>query len=390
MPSRLEKRDNGEDSEVALPGFPTFPRSCRSLLAQTLTRSMYASLLPTRTGHGATLPDCIAEGVRFPDHPIGVLAADSECYPLFWALFEPIIARLHPLYSADPSWTHPQDLNLGNLRLEEIQTGAARILSVRLSVARNLLGYPMPPIMAKNHRLEVRAIVFDALRQLEHGVVGATLMLEDMEETRWQGESRREARDNGVLNTPNPRTAAGHQSRERLSGRGVFVSKSEARSLCVWANAGGDHLRVTCTEDIRHHYCRHRQGERGEGGVVGEAPISSAVSAVLTSLGEVLEGLADQGGLRFDWSPQLGYVTCSPSELGTAMTASFLVVLQRAPWCPGFDRVCMALGVEEEQEGGEWDGVFVVSNRWTLGVSEVETIQNLLEGVARLLEVDNK
>ncbi len=84
---------------------PSFPVWCSSLLCQVLSteegKSMYQRLCNRVTARGVRLQDCIIGGVAVPQHPIGILAGDSECYILFSELFEPILRALQPAYDCD-------------------------------------------------------------------------------------------------------------------------------------------------------------------------------------------------------------------------------------------------------------------------------------------------
>ncbi len=84
---------------------PSFPVWCNSLLCQLLStdegKSMYQRLCKKVTTRGVRLQDCIVGGVVVPQHPVGILAGDSECYIVFSELFEPVLRALQPGYNFD-------------------------------------------------------------------------------------------------------------------------------------------------------------------------------------------------------------------------------------------------------------------------------------------------
>ncbi len=96
---------------------PSFPVWCRSLLCQLLSteegKAMYQRLCNRVTARGVRIQDCIVGGVTVPQHPVGILAGDSECYIVFSELFEPVLRALQPAYNFDiggllffPCWFH--------------------------------------------------------------------------------------------------------------------------------------------------------------------------------------------------------------------------------------------------------------------------------------------
>ena len=112
-------------------------------------------------------------------------------------------------------------------------------------------------------------------------------------------------------------------------------------------------------------------------------------------------------GFGYAWSPQTGYLTCCPTNVGTGMRASIMLHL---PGLAYSDQLALILGAISKVgimvrgmfgEGSEAQGnIFQISNQITLGQSEEEIIEALnrvtnqvigqeLEARKKLAESDN-
>jgi creatine kinase len=143
----------------------------------------------------------------------------------------------------------------------------------------------------------------------------------------------------------------------------------------IWVNEE-DHLRVMCL--------------RPGGDIQG-------VFATLTSGLRELERELRLRGRRFVHDPRLGYLTSCPTNVGTAMRASVHVRLSKLGRMSGFEGLVGRLRLEVRGRHGEGDsgdgrytGVFDVSNLERLGKSEVHLINVMVEGVAKLIELERR
>ncbi|CAE7489879.1 Ckmt1, partial [Symbiodinium microadriaticum] len=145
-------------------------------------------------------------------------------------------------------------------------------------------------------------------------------------------------------------------------GRGVFNNGS--REFCIHVN-GQDHLRVIC------------QNQGGDIGSVFEDWISANNG--------LEHSLSAHGGALLK-SDRLGYITTSPADVGTGLRAGMVLRLAALGRNEAELRdVCAELGLLMERHPSLehcWD----VSNKVKLGKSEVEIVQQIIDGVAALTQ----
>ena len=153
-------------------------------------------------------------------------------------------------------------------------------------------------------------------------------------------------------------------NRDWPSARGIFHSAD--KKFLVWINEE-DQLRIISME---------------QGG---------DLHSVFDRLARAI--LAIEEKLDFAFNDHLGYITSCPTNLGTAMRASVHVRLPNIGRAENFHNICDDLGLSargihgehSEAEGGVWD----ISNKQRLGITEVQCVKRLYEGVKTLQLMDN-
>lgn len=155
-------------------------------------------------------------------------------------------------------------------------------------------------------------------------------------------------------------------NKEWPEGRGIFHNND--KTFLVWVNEE-DHLRIISMEK------------------------GSDIGSVFSRLCRAVNEIDKQ--LGFQHTKQHGYLTSCPSNLGTGMRASVHVKIPHAKENPEFDKICekyhiQARGIhgEHSESTGEDAGVYDISNRRRLGLSEVECVQDMYNGVKSLLEIE--
>ncbi|WP_457597418.1 phosphagen kinase [Hydrogenimonas sp.] len=339
--------------------FPRFPDDCRSLLCKYLTPELYEALKEKKTRYGYTLEKLIRSGVENPDSSIGVYAGDEESYELFAPLLDPIIRDYHGF---GPGERHVSDMDPSHLRVANPDPEGRYILSTRIRVGRNLHCFPLGPNLSKRERLIVECMVRDALEALKGELAGRYYPLEGMDD-----ETKARLIEEHFLFKEGDRflEAAG-LNRDWPSGRGIF--HNDEKSFLVWVNEE-DELRIISMEpggDIQRVFQRLSEGVRGL-----------------------------ESRLRFAYSERLGYLTSCPTNLGTAMRASVHIKLPKLGRNRElFEKIAGRYelqirgthGEHSESEGGVYD----VSNRRRLGITEVEAVRQMAEGVAALIEEERR
>ncbi|CAI2738019.1 unnamed protein product [Dicrocoelium dendriticum] len=152
--------------------------------------------------------------------------------------------------------------------------------------------------------------------------------------------------------------------RDWPTGRGIFLSKN--KSFLVWV-CEEDHLRIISMQqggDLAAVYRRLIQG----------------VSAI-------------ERGMKFAHSAKYGYLTCCPSNLGTTVRASVLIKIPKLSSNKAkLDEVCSKYGLQARGLYGEHtesaDGVYDLSNRRRLGLTEIEAVKEMADGIAHIIELE--
>ena len=337
-----------------------------SLLDTFLTPALRAELGGKATPNGFRLADVVKSGLENPDSSIGVYAPDAEAYEVFKSLFHPVIAVYHG-YNAEKD-AHPRDFKVRASELLPLDPEGRFIVSTRVRVGRNLKGFPLMPGISREQLQEVEHLVLNALKALEGDLKGTYYPLPGMtKETRlalvrnhFLFEGGREAFKEGDRFLE----SAG-VTRNWPIGRGIF--HSDSKNFLVWINEE-DQLRIISME---------------KGG---------NLFSVFERLGRAIKTLEKR--LAFVYSKHLGYFTSCPTNLGTAMRASVHAKLPRTSTRKDFKELCASLGLSVRGLHGEHTksegGIFDISNKRRLGVSEAQIAKTLHAGVKKLIEMEQK
>jgi len=148
------------------------------------------------------------------------------------------------------------------------------------------------------------------------------------------------------------------------AGRGIYHNKE--KTFLVWVNEE-DQLRIISMQ---------------QGGDIKE---------VFTRLVNAIKGIETK--VPFAYSDHLGYISSCPTNLGTAMRASVHIALPNLGQDMEIfkaitDRYYLQIrgihGEHSESEGGIYD----ISNRRRLGITEVEAVQDMYDGVVALIAAE--
>ena len=323
-----------------------------SLLAKHLTPSVWEALKSKETRYGVRLEHVIASGLANPDSSVGVYAGDEESYDLFAPLLDPIIADYHGF---GPEKRHQSDLDPAHLDAPNPDPEGRYVVSTRIRVARNLCCFPFGPVLTRRERRIVEASVVRALETLEGDLAGRYYPLYEMDEA----TKTRLIKDHYLFKEGDRFLEAAGLNRDWPDARGIF--HNEDKTFLVWVNEE-DQLRIISMQ----------QG----------ADLQEVFARLARALGVLEQRLA------FARSERLGYLTSCPTNLGTAMRASVHIRL------PGLTEeeiktIAGAHGLQVRGTHGEHSeaegGVYDVSNKRRLGITEVEAVGQLSAGVRALL-----
>jgi creatine kinase/arginine kinase len=334
--------------------FPNFPDSCKSQLCKHLTKEVFEALKDKKTANGFTLQQAINSGVVNLDSGIGVYAGDAESYELFSSLFDPIIKEYHGFGKDDKhqSNLNPDDLNAPNPDIDD-----KYIISTRIRVGRNVANLPLGPAISKEQRNAIESQVSIALNNLTGNLSGTYYPLQGMSEA----QSKQLISDHFLFKAGDRFLEAAGLNRDWPEGRGIY--HNDEKTFLVWINEE-DQLRIISMQ---------------MGGDIKEV-FERLMSAV-----EVIEK-----EVPFAYSEHLGYLTSCPTNLGTAMRASVHIKLPKLSQdMNAFEAIAdeyhlQIRGIHGEHSQSE-GGIYDISNKRRLGVTEVQCVQDMYDGVVALI-----
>ncbi|XP_062559243.1 arginine kinase 1-like [Armigeres subalbatus] len=351
-------------SEVALAldeGFTKLQEDeeCKSLLKKHLTQEVFDELKDKKTTLKSTLLDCIQSGLEHHDSGVGIYASDAECYELFAPLFNPIIDEYHGITLADTP--HPAS-DWGDAgTFENLDPENEFIISTRVRCGRSIEGFPFNPRLKMAMYEEIMDRIKTVLEGLEEDdLKGEFHPLETMCD-----ELKQQLIDDHYLFKEGDRfLQTANACRFWPIGRAVFYN--EAKTFVVWVNEE-DHLRIISME---------------KGGDLG---------GIYQRLVKAVEVIGKD--VAFSRSESFGFLTFCPSNLGTTIRASVHIKLpnlgsnreQLEEEAAKFNlQVRGTRGEHTESEGG----VFDISNKRRLGLTEFEAVSEMYNGIKQLIDLE--
>jgi len=356
-----------------------------SFMAETLKSNpaLYESLKERKTGNGVTLAQCIKCGVDNKGHPmikiVGMTAGDAESYEVFKELFDPVISARHGGYDhrAGPQ---PTNLNIEQLSSTDIDPYNSYVLTTRVRTGRSVRGFKFPPTIGFEERRRLEALVVKGLLSMEGDLQGEYFPLHG---SRSYGpkpggmshEKEGALRKMGNLFQEPDSTLllSSGMARHWPDGRGVFHNQDA--NLFVWVGEE-DHMRIVSM-----------QGSRDGPSEVGK-DIRATTARFIRACDAVQRVLVAEGA-DFVHDPNLGWVLTCPSNLGTGLRAGTMVRLPKLSARADFKALCGKMGLQVRGTGGvdstDNTGTWDISNSARIGKGEVDLVNDLIEGAARLV-----
>ncbi|XP_043218697.1 arginine kinase Scy s 2-like [Amphibalanus amphitrite] len=231
---------------------------------------------------------------------------------------------------------------------------------MHLSCSRSVQGYPLNSLLTKDQCSGIESRLFTMLGRLQGQVAGEYYPFAMMTD-----EIRKRLEDENALpGECNRFLLAANACRDWPTGRGVFFNKD--LSFLVWLNKA-DHVRIISREDD------------------GDMP---------SAYGRLVDGLQQlEEKVSFSKSSRLGFVTFSPTDLGSALRVSVRLRLPRLAIEPTkLNAAAKKLQLRIRGTEGEQHiiraGVLDVCNRRTLGINEIDTVREVVDGVNELIKME--
>jgi creatine kinase/arginine kinase len=219
---------------------------------------------------------------------------------------------------------------------------------------------PLGPGISKEQRDKVESSVVEGLQTLEGELAGEYYPLLGMSKE----IQDKLIKDHFLFKEGDRFLDAAGLNRNWPEGRGIYHNNE--KTFLVWVNEE-DQLRIISMQ---------------QGGDIKE---------VFTRVVNAIKGIETK--VAFAYSDHLGYITSCPTNLGTAMRASVHIALPNlAKDMKKFkmitDKYHLQIrgihGEHSESEGGVYD----ISNRRRLGITEVEAVQDMYDGVVALIAAE--
>lgn len=352
-----EEARRSEDGYAALQA----SNSCHSLLKKHLSKDVLDKLKFKKTTLGATLWDVIASGVGNLDAGVGVYAPDAESYKVFAPLFDGIIEEYHGFKPSDRQ--PPVDLGGEKAKsLAPLDPEGKYIVSTRIRCGRSLDGYPFNPCLTQDDYLAMEKKVSTALKSMPDGDLKGTYYPLDGMSKSTQSQL---IADHFLFKEGDRHLQKANACRYWPAGRGIF--HNSAKSFLVWVNEE-DHMRIISMQS---------------GGDVG---------AVLDRLCRAVKAIEKK--VPFSRDSRLGWLTFCPTNLGSTVRASVHIKLPKVSKRKDFKEICDGMNLQIRGIHGEHSesagGVYDISNRARLGLSEYEAVMQMYDGVAKLIEMEKK
>ncbi|CAD5216703.1 unnamed protein product [Bursaphelenchus okinawaensis] len=334
---------------------------CKSLLKKHLTKKVVDELKNVKTPMGATLYDVIRSGVYNLDAGVGVYAPDYDSYKVFAALFDPIIQEYHGFGPKDKQ--PPVDLGDGKAKdFPPLDPEGKFIVSTRIRCGRTLNGYPFNPLLKESDYIEMQNKVKGALEQVQDSDLKGTYYPLDGMKKATQNQL---IQDHFLFKEGDRHLQYANACNFWPKGRGIFHNNQ--KSFLIWVNEE-DHMRIISME----------QG--------------SDVGRVLDRLVRGIRSVETK--VPFARDERLGWLTFCPTNLGSTVRASVHIKLPKVSSRPDFKQICDKLnlqvrgihGEHSESEGGVYD----ISNRARLGLSEYQAVKQMYDGVKELIRLEKE
>lgn len=354
-------------SEPSLPSMADLPalwgkleaaKDSKSLLKKHLDKATYDALKDKKTKFGGTLAECIRSGCENPESGVGIYACDPEGYTTFAPVLDKVIMDYHKVDSCNhPKPDFQKDKVEGDPSYNlENAAGDDMIVSTRVRVGRSHDSFGFPPVLNKEDRIAMEKATVEALNTLEGPLKGTYYPLLGMD----KATEKQLVEDHFLFKDDDRFLKAASGYDDWPVGRGIYHTPD--KKFLVWVNEE-DHLRLISMQ---------------KGGNLGEVYLR-LVNAIQTM----------EKKLTFAQRDGLGWLTFCPSNLGTALRASVHIKIPLLSKQPDFNEFCAKLNVQPRGIHGEHTesvgGVYDISNKRRLGLTEFEAIQEMKKGVEAII-----
>jgi len=326
---------------------PQFPDNCTSVLKKVLTEEIWKDLRVLKTKYGGRLANCIIAGVENPSLPVGVYACDPDAYKEYKDLFGPVIKEIYD-YDIKSEAIVKHNYDLSGLDWERMSKTKYCVKYIQVKGSRNLEGYPFVPLLDTTTKNEIE----NKLRKVITDDIDVRLEMNNIPE----GHLKQLSED-GLMFEKHPGVEKAIPNSK--FNEGCYVYCKNDLSQVVWINAD-DHLQYSITEKF-------------------EPDLRTVCEKLFDKLKSI------EANLSISHSDNLGYITCNPCNLGTAIKIKVIIQLEKTTGqdinIETLDLHCKQYGVEVKNS---MEGVYELTLFRTLQVEKTES--DLIGGLLVCME----
>ncbi|XP_062869336.1 zgc:172076 [Trichomycterus rosablanca] len=328
-------------------------------MARVLDLHMYTRQFNRATESGVIFDDIIRPGLEEPGTltgplTVGCLAGDAQSYIVFCDFFDRIIEAYHS-YKVASHITLKSDFNHDNLKGGD-DFDREYALSCEVSVSRCIEDFCFPVHCSRGERRSLLTLAKKALDQLAEKFPGKLYSMDELNTA---------TEDRGIVMDAPPITLLKTGvARDWPDSRALWVSKDG--TLAIWVNMD-DHLKLVSSRS--------------------DANIQEAFASICINLVK-MEEIYKKMRHWFIWKPHIGWVVSSPAEVGTGLTACVTMKLVHLPHHKLLNDILDRLRLRmEETDSPE---LYKISNQQTIGLTEVEFTQIVVDGVKLLIRIEKR
>jgi len=298
----------------------------------------------------------------FSNQYCGLYAGDWETYYKFKDIFDPLI---HEYHGISQGTVHKSDFDVTKIRGEFHEQ--IPIESIRMRVGRNIGEYGLSPGMSAAQRLAVEDIMKRTLDHLAGELKGSYYSHAKITDKQLITLTK----EKFYFKNGDPVMKVAGMEKDWPAGRGIYHNNNN--NFLVWVNQE-DQVKISSFEsscDIRSTFDRLARG-----------------------IYAIQRCLIAETGKDFALDPKYGFINSCPTNLGTGFRMS--VYLELPGWkqagmvalAQRCDQLKLQVRAARGDHAAEIGGRFDLSNKVTLGYTEVELVQTVIDGVNQLYRED--
>ncbi|KAG4078592.1 hypothetical protein HA402_003239 [Bradysia odoriphaga] len=353
-----------DDALARLEELKKFTPSPESLLVKCLSKDIITALKSSKTKNEKTLLDCIRIGLEHEKLPLGIFAADEECYGQFKDIFEPILKAYYE--GVDPDKIEESKWDDGSGNLDNLGFTSELILRTRITCARSVESHSFVPAMNADKLNALKVEVETQLKgtSFQNLCKGTFVALDQLKDSNVIAELKKRQL---LFEPENVRLRAAGVT-DFSQGRAIFYN--DDNNLVVWINEE-EHLKFIATRT---------NDPTKSAPIIKEAftDLSTAVTKI---------GLSFEKSESTFWLNECNLTLC-PTFLGPAIHVSAVVKLAKAAARGKVEyfakelKICVKRTTVADE--------FEVTNKPNLNKTEYDAIKEFVDKLEKLVGRETK